>query len=107
MVWKRSPLSDIKPNNILIDHEEAPDGVLTIQSVKISDLEYAVQLGEDQNLLGCLCGNQPWRSPESWLRAPQNTPSNIFSFAITAIYVMLDEMVFLVPDDEIVAGEES
>ncbi|KAK4204497.1 kinase-like domain-containing protein [Triangularia verruculosa] len=99
--------TDIKPNNILVNYEEAPTGILTIKSVKISDLEDAVQLEPDQNLLACLYGNQLWRSPESWLRAEQNTPSDIFSFAITAIYVMLNEMVFLVPEEERVEGHEA
>ncbi|KAK0736786.1 serine/threonine protein kinase [Apiosordaria backusii] len=97
--------TDIKPNNILVDYEEGPNGSVTIKDVKISDLEDAIQLKPEQNLLGCRFGNQLWRSPESWLRARQNTPSDIFSFAITAIYVMRDVMVFLVP--EVVDGQEA
>lgn len=100
-------VADIKPNNILVDYEDSPEGNISVKSVKISDREDAVQLEPDQNLLGCLCGNQLWRSPESRLRVRQNTPSDIFSFAITAIYVMLDEMIFLVPDEELADGKEA
>lgn len=66
-----------------------------IQQIKISDLEDSVLLLPGKNLKGCLCGNQLWRSPESWARARQNTPSDIFSFGIVSIYVMLNKMVFL------------
>ena len=67
--------------------------------MQISDLEDAVLLPPGKNLQGCLCGNPLWRSPESWARARQNTPSDIFSFGVVAIYVMLNNMAFLVGED--------
>lgn len=101
-------MADIKPNNILLDYKETAGGDLIIQNVKISDLEDSVLLPPGQNLQGCLCGNQLWRSPESWARARQNTPSDIFSFGVVAIYVMLDEMVFLAGfSNEEVTGNEA
>lgn len=57
-------------------------------------------LPEGRNLKGCLSGNQLWRSPESWARAKQGTPSDIYSFAIVAVYVMLNDMIFLVSKEE-------
>ena len=62
--------------------------------MQISDLEDAVHLKPGMNLRGCLSGNQFWRSPEAWARAKQNKPSDIYSFAIVAIYVMLKQIVF-------------
>jgi serine/threonine protein kinase len=94
-------LADIKPNNILFDYEEMDGGDITIKSVQISDLEDAVLLPPGKNLKRCLCGNQLWRSPESWARARQNTPSDIFSFAVVVIYVMLNDMIFRVSDEEL------
>lgn len=67
--------------------------------MQISDLEDAVHLKPGMNLRGCLSGNQFWRNPESWARAKQNTPSDVYSFAIVAIYVMFQNMVFW-PGDE-------
>ncbi|KAK1762031.1 kinase-like protein [Phialemonium atrogriseum] len=93
--------TDIKPNNILVDYKEMPSDNLAIQSVQVSDLEDAVLLPPGKNLKGCLCGNQLWRSPESWARARQNTPSDIFSFGVVAIYVMLDDMVLRASDEEL------
>ncbi|KAF1840087.1 kinase-like protein [Cucurbitaria berberidis CBS 394.84] len=93
--------TDIKPNNILLDYEEIPGSDLTIRRVQISDLEDAVLLPPGKNLKGCLCGNQLWRSPESWARARQNTPSDMFSFGLVAIYVMLNDMVLRISDEEL------
>jgi serine/threonine protein kinase len=52
-----------------------------------------------------MCGNQLWRSPESWAKALQNTPSDMFSFSIMTIYVMLNDMVFRMPNEELKDGE--
>ncbi|KAI0378640.1 kinase-like domain-containing protein [Hypomontagnella monticulosa] len=93
--------TDIKPNNILIDYEETAEADPIIKSVQISDLEDAVLLPPGKSLKGCLSGNQFWRSPESWARARQNTSSDIFSFGVVAIYVMLNDMVFRISDEEL------
>lgn len=96
----------MKPDNILVDYTESPDGSLDIQDVKLSDLEDAVYLSRDGSLRGCRCGHRLWRSPESWARARQQLSSDIFSFGIVAIYVMLQEMVSLpgLSDEAIKAG---
>ncbi|KAK3291997.1 kinase-like domain-containing protein [Chaetomium fimeti] len=91
--------SDIKPNNILLDYEEIANQEIKVHSVQISDLEDAVRLRPGGALAGCISGNQIWRSPEAWARAKQSTPSDVYSFAIMAIYVMLKYMVFW-PGDE-------
>lgn len=56
---------DVKPNNILLNYAEFPDGSLYIKGVKLSDLEDAVLPCPGGALKGCLCGNQLWRSPEA------------------------------------------
>lgn len=74
---------DIKPNNILINYDETVDSpVSTVTSVQVSDLEDTVIVPSGKYLRGALCGNQLWRSPESWARAPQNQASDVFSFGI-------------------------
>ncbi|KAL2754748.1 hypothetical protein ACRALDRAFT_1064562 [Sodiomyces alcalophilus JCM 7366] len=93
--------ADIKPDNILLDFEETTGDDLAIKSVQISDLEDAVLLPPGKSLKGCLCGNQLWRSPESWARAWQNTLSDMFSFGVVVIYVMLNDMIFRVDNEEI------
>lgn len=77
--------SDIKPNNILVDFDQAAqDQGLTIKAVQITDLDDAVIVPPGKNLRGPLCGNQFWRSPESWARSAQNQASDVFSFGIVA-----------------------
>lgn len=52
-------------------------------NVQITDLESAVILPpKAKGLTDCLSGNHFWRSPEAWARGIQNTPSDIYSFAI-------------------------
>ncbi|KAG6355558.1 hypothetical protein INS49_003520 [Diaporthe citri] len=101
--------TDIKPNNILIDYEEQPDGkAVVIKDVKLSDLEDAVQLEPDTAIEGAVLGNKLWRSPESWTGAIQEPPSDIFSFGVVAIYVMVNRMVFYNGlTDEQVNGEDA
>ncbi|OTA65185.1 kinase-like protein [Hypoxylon sp. EC38] len=96
--------NDIKPNNVLIDYG-GTDNDVTVKSVQISDLEDAVMVPPGKYLRGPLCGNQLWRSPESWARSRQNQASDVFSFGIVMIYVMLNEMIFLVSNDQLNAED--
>ncbi|KAK0125551.1 hypothetical protein ONS96_009387 [Cadophora gregata f. sp. sojae] len=73
--------SDIKPDNILLDYE-LKDGAFDVTRVQIADLEDSVILPIGKHLKNTICGNQLWRSPESWAKAAQGTPSDIFSFGI-------------------------
>lgn len=95
----------------------------TVIKVQISDLEDAVILSPGKYVRDGLCGNQLWRSPESWARAAQGTPSDIFSFGVVvgitrhsirrpyskltdiiqSIYVMLNDMVLRASRDELAA----
>lgn len=81
-----------------MDYQDITGNDVNVCSVQISDLEDAVLLPPGKNLQGCLSGNQLWRSPESWARTQQNTPSDVFSFGIVAIYMMLKTMVFWTSD---------
>ncbi|ROW10735.1 hypothetical protein VPNG_05086 [Cytospora leucostoma] len=100
--------TDIKPNNILLDYKEEPNGNLVIQDVKLADLEDAVQLKPGTAIRGGVLGNKLWRSPEAWTGAVQGTPSDVFSFGVVAIYVMTNEMVFYYAfTDEQVTGDDA
>lgn len=67
---------------------------MVIKDVKLSDLEDAVHLKPDTAIEGAVLGNKLWRSPESWTGSTQAHPSDVFSFGVVAIYVMLNRMVF-------------
>ncbi|KAM7211214.1 Protein kinase-like domain containing protein [Rhypophila decipiens] len=87
--------TDIKPTNIMMDSFKQKDGVLGWRNVQIIDLESAVVLPPDvKGLTDRLSGNHFWRSPEAWARGIQNTPSDIYSFAIVAIFAWTGRMVF-------------
>ncbi|KAI1940080.1 hypothetical protein LOZ66_002515 [Ophidiomyces ophidiicola] len=102
---RRNILHNIKPNNILVDYDESADGLVHIKSVQISDLEDTVIVPHGKWLRGPLCGNAIWRSPESWCRSRQNQASDVFSFGIVMIYVMVNEMVFRVSDNQLEAAD--
>ncbi|KAK4042852.1 kinase-like domain-containing protein [Parachaetomium inaequale] len=93
--------TDIKPNNILVDYNETLGEAPIVTQVRISDLEDSVLLREGRCMQGCLCGNELWRSPESWARAKQDHASHIYSFAVLAIHVMLNHTVFRPSDEEL------
>ncbi|KFZ11097.1 hypothetical protein V502_07751 [Pseudogymnoascus sp. VKM F-4520 (FW-2644)] len=96
--------NDIKPNNILLDYEKTGE-TFTVTKVQISDLEDSVILPPGKYLREALCGNQLWRSPESWARAGQGTQSDVFSFGVVCIFVMLNNMVFRVCDSELAPSD--
>lgn len=75
--------TDIKPTNIMMDSFQQDNGELGWGNVQITDLEAAVILPpKAKGLTDRLSGNHFWRSPEAWARGIQNTPSDIYSFAI-------------------------
>ncbi|KAL2260906.1 hypothetical protein VTK26DRAFT_4959 [Humicola hyalothermophila] len=91
LIW----FSDIKPTNIMIDSFRQSNGDLEWRNVQITDLEAAVVLlRKAKGLTDRLSRNYIWRSPEAWARGIQNTPSDIYSFAIVAIFARTGRMVF-------------
>lgn len=100
-------MADIKPNNILLDYEEATDEPVRVQSVRVADLEDSVLLPDDKNIVGGTLGNQFWRSPESWCKAKQNLPSDVFSMGVVAVYIMQKSMIFCdgLKDEDFAEGE--
>ncbi|KAL3450077.1 kinase-like domain-containing protein [Aspergillus insuetus] len=99
-VYRVSGADDIKPNNILIDYDEALDSKVNVKSVQIAALKDAVIVPPGKWVRGPLCGNALWRSPESWRPSRQNRASDVFSFGTTMIYAMVNEMVFRIPDSQ-------
>ncbi|PGH20109.1 serine/threonine protein kinase [Polytolypa hystricis UAMH7299] len=95
----------IKPNYILMDYEESAEGRVIIKNVQISDLEDTVIVPTGKWLRGPLCGNAIWKCAESCCRSRQNQASDVFSFAIMIIYVMVNEMAFRVNDDQLNAAD--
>ncbi|KAI0968255.1 kinase-like protein [Xylaria arbuscula] len=87
--------TDIKPTNIMMDSFKQQNGDLEWGNVQITDLEAAVILPpKAKGLTDRLSGNHFWRSPEAWARGIQNTPSDIYSFAVVAIFAWTGNMVF-------------
>ncbi|KLU87145.1 CMGC protein kinase [Magnaporthiopsis poae ATCC 64411] len=99
--------TDIKPTNIMVNIYERDDGQAGFSDVQITDLEDAFVIPPNSpGLQRVMTGNCFWRSPEAWARARQNTPSDIYSFAISAIYVWLDAMILFSDDTNKAPPEE-
>ncbi|KAI9746354.1 MAG: hypothetical protein M1818_000066 [Claussenomyces sp. TS43310] len=75
-------LAALHGRNIIHTDYEKTDDKFAIKNVQISNLEDAALLPLGKYLREGLCGNQMWRSPESWARSAQGTPSDIFSFGL-------------------------
>lgn len=71
--------SDIKPDNIMLDCSGAGSKI-TIEDVRIIDLENAAYLPKGRCIKGVLAGNESWH-PEGHFKGELNKPSEIFSFA--------------------------
>lgn len=76
------PLQDIKPDNIFVDYDEKPDGVIEIKRVQVGDLEMGSVIPPGLNVRGARLGHPMWRSPEAHAGARINLPSDIFSFGL-------------------------
>ncbi|KAK4143617.1 kinase-like domain-containing protein [Dichotomopilus funicola] len=88
--------NDIKPANIMMDTFKEESSDITSYKPQISGLQRAVVLSsEDKGLTGRLSRLYLWRSPEAWAEGIQNTPSDIYSFALVAILVWTGRMVLL------------
>lgn len=73
--------TDIKPNNIVGDWDEA-DGNTTIQQVQIADIEDAAYVPGDSAIVGRHVGNWMWQSPKAHVSAQVYKSSAIFSFGV-------------------------
>ncbi|KAI1744943.1 kinase-like domain-containing protein [Xylaria scruposa] len=85
---------DVKANNIMIDYQETPEGIV-VDRVQLSDLEDSTHIPPGQALSGLQVGNQLWRSPEAHVQGAIGKPSDIFSLAIVFIFLRLRSVIFL------------
>lgn len=86
---------DIKANNIMVDYRETENGI-TVDRVQLSDLEDSTYIPPKQELRGLQVGNHLWRSPEAHVMGAINKPTDIFSFAIVCIFLLLRRVIFWV-----------
>ncbi|OBT80373.1 hypothetical protein VF21_00747 [Pseudogymnoascus sp. 05NY08] len=78
---------------MLIDYENSSNGFV-IKSVQLADLENAAYVPPGSAIIGSQVGNQLWRSPEAHAQGPVNLSSDIFSFGIVCIHVILRTVIF-------------
>ncbi|KFY27189.1 hypothetical protein V491_00984 [Pseudogymnoascus sp. VKM F-3775] len=97
---------DIKPDNIFVDYEEAPNGALRVQRVQVGDLEMGSVIPPGLNVRGAKLGNPMWRSPESHAAARINPASDIFSFGFVCIYTMLRKIIFRIDSEGLSRADE-
>lgn len=84
---------DIKANNIMVDYHETEKG-LVVDRVQLSDLEDSTHIPPNSALRGIQVGNQLWRSPEAHVKGKISKPTDIFSFAIVCIFLLLRRVIF-------------
>ncbi|KAL8383698.1 hypothetical protein RB595_010751 [Gaeumannomyces hyphopodioides] len=83
--------TDIGPENIMMDFVIHDDGTLDPQNVQITDLEGAYTIPPNRTGIHKRAWEgHLWRSPEAWAKARLDTPSDIFSFGLVAIFAWLN-----------------
>lgn len=85
---------DIKANNIMVDYHETADRGIVVDKVQLSDLEDSTHIPPRQALRGIQVGNHWWRSPEAHVKGAINKQTDIFSFAIVSIFLLLRRVIF-------------
>ncbi|KAK8117350.1 uncharacterized protein PG998_005631 [Apiospora kogelbergensis] len=85
---------DIKANNIMVDYHETEDKGIVVDKVQLSDLEDSTHIPPQQALRGIQVGNHWWRSPEAHVKGAINKQTDIFSFAIVSIFLLLRRVIF-------------
>jgi serine/threonine protein kinase len=75
----RLTLTDIKPDNFMLDYRLDEDTIV-VDQVKLTDLENAAHLPKGKAVKGFLAGNDNWRSPEAHFKGELTQPTDIFSF---------------------------
>lgn len=73
--------TDVKANNVMIDYEDTPDGIVVTRT-QLTDIEDGAHAEPDEVLVGSPVGNYMWRSPEAHIGGPIQTPVDMFSFAL-------------------------
>ncbi|KAK6852304.1 hypothetical protein PG990_014522 [Apiospora arundinis] len=85
---------DVKANNIMVDYHTTEDEVIVVDRVQLSDLEDSTYIPPQQALRGIQVGNHWWRSPEAHVKGAINKQTDIFSFAIVSIFLLLRRVIF-------------
>ncbi|KAK0672676.1 hypothetical protein QBC41DRAFT_313135 [Cercophora samala] len=95
--------ADIKPAAILADYgsrlgSSSKNNVHKVQLGRFEDaiLPYLSKERIDQYRVSI--EDLPWKSPEFWIRALQTRPSDVFSFGLTSVNFMLNNLKLLCPD---------
>ena len=79
-------VTDIKPDNILVDWKLSHDQEIVVEHVQITDVEDACHLPPGHAISGLQVGNWMWRSPEAHAQGPFNTSSDMFSFGLVVTF---------------------
>lgn len=74
----------MKANNILVDYDDTPDGIVV--KAQLTDIEDGAHVPPDEVLFGNPVGNYMWRSPETSIEGPIQTPTDMFSFALVVSF---------------------
>ncbi|MCJ1476952.1 hypothetical protein MMC13_005622 [Lambiella insularis] len=96
--------TDIKPNNVLVQWSQTSYGI-TIDEVRLGDLEDSAYVPPGSNIRGRQVGNQNWRSPEAHAEGRVNKSSDMFSFGIVCIYAVLKHVILYVDEKALPEGE--
>ncbi|KAL1960340.1 hypothetical protein VTO42DRAFT_8300 [Malbranchea cinnamomea] len=96
--------ADVKANNIMVDYDDTPNGIV-VRQAQLTDIEDGARLAPDEVLTGSPVGNYMWRSPEAHIGGPIQTPVDMFAFALVCIYAVHRKLLFAVDKEALPEGE--
>jgi len=96
--------TEIKPSMFFLEYHHE-DCKVIVDKVQLSDLEDACILGSNHFLVGRLTSNESWRRPEAWAKGPLALPSDMSSFGLVRLYVMLKRAVLTYAPEELLDDE--
>ncbi|KAJ4415389.1 hypothetical protein N0V82_007384 [Gnomoniopsis sp. IMI 355080] len=101
-------MSDIKPDNILVDWIHDEEGRPTVQKVALGDFDLALKLIDDQPLRSAhAVGNVMWRSPEGQSGKGVAKASDVFSLGLVCIYGLRGGDMIILDNESIRALKEN
>ncbi|MCJ1478355.1 hypothetical protein MMC13_007035 [Lambiella insularis] len=92
--------TDLKADNIVIQYTTDGYGQTVIEKVEVADVDNAVFALPGGAIYGTQVGNLFWRSPEAQIGIRIQKPTDVWSFGMLCVYVVMRIVTFNIREEE-------